>query len=102
MLPDAKALGDAGTGGDGKPFDPKWIPEFKKGTIDGVIFVAGDCELSIKKKLDEILAILRNTVHKVISISGHSRPGKESGHEQYVLCCEDHETHSDYDHLLTR
>ncbi|POS72801.1 dyp-type peroxidase [Diaporthe helianthi] len=83
MLPDAKALGDAGTGGDGKPFDPKWIPEFKKGTIDGVIVVAGDCEQSIKKKLDEILDVFQKTVHKVINISGHSRPGKESGHEHF-------------------
>lgn len=84
MLPDAKALGDAGTGVDGKPFDPKWIPEFKKGTIDGVIVIAGDCEHSINKKLDEILAVFRSTIHKVINIFGHSRPGKESGHEQYV------------------
>lgn len=84
MLSDAKALGDAGTAADGKPFDPKWIPEFKKGAIDGVVAVAGDCEHSINKKLDEILAVFHNTVHKVINIFGHSRPGKESGHEQYV------------------
>ncbi|KAI7785084.1 dyp-type peroxidase [Diaporthe eres] len=83
MLPDAKALGDAGTGVDGKPFEPKWIPEFKKGTIDGVIVIAGDCEHSINKKLDEILAVFHNTVHKVINVFGHSRPGKESGHEHF-------------------
>jgi hypothetical protein len=82
MLSDAKELGDAGTGADGKPFDPKWIPEFKKGTIDGVIVIAGDCEQSINKKLDEILAVFHNTVHKVINIFGHTRPGKEDGHEQ--------------------
>ncbi|KAI3397700.1 hypothetical protein diail_10469 [Diaporthe ilicicola] len=83
MLPDAKELGDAGTSADGKPFDPKWVPEFKKGSIDGVIFVAGDSEHSINGKLDEILAILRNTVNKVINISGHVRPGKEDGHEHF-------------------
>ncbi|KAL1877526.1 dye-decolorizing heme-containing peroxidase [Diaporthe australafricana] len=83
MLNDAKELGDAGTSADGKPFDPKWIPEFKKGTIDGVIVVAGDCEPSINKKLTEILAIFKNTIRKVINISGHTRPGKEDGHEHF-------------------
>ncbi|KAJ0109679.1 dyp-type peroxidase family protein [Diaporthe amygdali] len=83
MLPDAKELGDAGTSADGKPFDPKWVPEFKKGSIDGVIVVAGDCERSVNKKLDEVLGALKNTVNKVINIPGHVRPGKEDGHEHF-------------------
>lgn len=84
MLPDAKELGDAGTGVDGKPYEPKWIPEFKKGTIDGVLVIAGDCEASITQKLHEIIAAFHQTIHQVIRISGHSRPGEESAHEQYV------------------
>lgn len=84
MLPDAKSLGDAGkVGADGKTFDPAWLPEFKKGTIDGVIFVAGDSYASVNHGLDKSLAVLHHTVKEVLKISGHTRPGKEEGHEHF-------------------
>ncbi|KAJ4413964.1 dye-decolorizing heme-containing peroxidase [Gnomoniopsis sp. IMI 355080] len=83
MLPDAQQLGDAGKlSSDGK-FDPSWAPEFKQGNIDGVILVAGDSQNSVDKALTKALSVLRNTVSEVINIFGHSRPGKEDGHEHF-------------------
>lgn len=84
MLSDAQTLGDAGKESpDGKTFDPAWEPEFKKGTIDGVILVAGDCFASVTKALNEATDKLHHTVNEVIEISGHTRPGKEDGHEHF-------------------
>lgn len=84
MLADAKELGDTGElGSDGKTFDPAWLPEFKKGNIDGVILVAGDCHHSVAEALNKALAVLHHTVNEVINISGHTRPGKEEGHEHF-------------------
>lgn len=84
MFSDAKSLGDAGKeSADGKTFDPAWEPEFKKGTIDGVIFVAGDCTASVAEALNKALAVLQHTVNEVVNISGHTRPGKEDGHEHF-------------------
>lgn len=84
MLPDAKPLGDAGkVGSDGNTFEPNWIPEFKKGNIDGVILVAGDSQPSVTVALGKALAVLKDTVSEVINIAGHTRPGKEDGHEHF-------------------
>lgn len=87
MLPDAKALGDAGRAGGGadgtQAFDPAWLPEFKGGAIDGVILVAGDSARSVHHALDKALAALHHTVHQVFKISGNVRPGKEEGHEHF-------------------
>lgn len=84
MLPDAKDLGDAGKlSSDGKSFDPSWTREFKDGHIDGVILVAGDSQDSVDKALSKALSVLRHTVSEVINMFGHSRPGKEDGHEHF-------------------
>ncbi len=61
--------------------NPDWVPEFRK-EIDGVIIVAGDCQHSVNKKLHKALDVLGSTVKEVLNLSGHSRPGKEDGHEQ--------------------
>lgn len=84
MLPDAQALGDHGKmSSDSTTFEPDWIPEFKRGDIDGVLVIAGDGNHSVTKALTEALSILRHTVSEVINISGHTRPGKEDGHEHF-------------------
>lgn len=84
MLPDAQPLGDPGkVGSDGKTFDPDWAPAFKKGNIDGVLVVGGDSYHSVNKALAAALATLRHTVSEVFNIFGHTRPGKEDGHEHF-------------------
>lgn len=84
MLPDAQSLGDPGrVAADGKTFDPAWIPAFKTGRIDGVLVVAGDSHHSVTRALDEALSTLHHTVGEVANIFGHTRPGKEDGHEHF-------------------
>lgn len=85
MLSDAKDLGDAGKlgGADGTTFEPAWLPAFKKGNIDGVLLVAADCERSAAEGVHKALAVLQHTVNEVFHITGHTRPGKEDGHEHF-------------------
>ena len=88
MLHDASDLGDKGTSSS-NGFIPDWIPAFKQ-DIHGLILVSGDCHASVAEKLAEIEEIFSvrghdATIHEVIRIVGDVRPGKEKGHEQYVL-----------------
>lgn len=83
MLPDAKALGDAGkVGTDGKSFNPAWAAAFKR-NIDGVLLVAGDSHQSVTAALDKALDILGHTISEVANKFGQTRPGKEDGHEHF-------------------
>lgn len=83
MLPDSQSLGDPGkVTSDGK-FEPEWMPAFKKGHIDGVLVIAGDSHHSVTKALDKALSTLHHTVSEVINTFGHTRPGKEDGHEHF-------------------
>lgn len=83
MAQDAEDLGDQVTiGSDSKPV-PDWVPAFKQSNIDGVLLVAGDSVPTIEKALDDALAIIDHTVVEVANLSGHVRPGKETGHEHF-------------------
>lgn len=84
MIQDAQELGDSGkAASNGKPFAPDWTPAFKKGDIDGVILVAGDSQEGVKKTLEAVVSKFHDTIDSVITISGHTRPGKEDGHEHF-------------------
>lgn len=87
MLKDAANLGDRGAAPTVAPSD--WIPAFK-GDIHGMIKIAADSHETVNKTLADIKKIFRvgshnATIHEVIKIVGDVRPGKEKGHEQFVL-----------------
>ncbi len=79
MLADATALGDDVT---------QWDTAFKT-DIHGVILVTGNSSAKINATLDDIKAIFgvgtpKASIKEVLTLTGHTRPGEESGHEQYV------------------
>ena len=87
MLADAQDLGDKGSTVSNN-FVPDWVPAFKQ-EIDGLILVSGESHLTVEEKLLEIERIFQigtfnASIHKMISIVGDVRPGKEKGHEQSV------------------
>lgn len=55
-----------------------------------MIIVAGDSQRSVNKQLHKALDVLGSTVKEVLNLSGHSRPGKEDGHEQYASSIGNH------------
>jgi len=90
MFADAANLGDVGTKSPSGTFTPDWDPAFKSNTIDGLIFISGDCHATVKaelKKIEDIFFVGTShaLIKEVFTISGDVRPGKEKGHEQYVL-----------------
>jgi hypothetical protein len=85
QLKDAEALGDSGVT-DATGFTPSWDATFLQ-AIDGVIIVAGDSHLSVEAELAQVKLILGISIRDVVTLRGDTRPGKESGHEQYVILC---------------
>lgn len=74
---------------EGRDEDGDWIPEFKNGSVDGVVLVCGT-EHEVKEKTQELAEKYfnpRNGVRHVLTLDGNERPGKERGHEQYVYIC---------------
>ena len=87
MLADAQNLGDKNKNPSGT-FAPDWDPAFLK-DIHGLILVSGDSHITISKEIKHIEHLFcmhgeHASIHKVISIVGDVRPGKEKGHEQSV------------------
>ena len=83
MLADLTALGDSKTGEDA------WTRSFLENDIDGVILVAGDNINGIVDRLFKIKDGLQmgksnSGCRELFMLDGHTRPGYESGHEQYV------------------
>ena len=65
------------------------MPAFKD-DIHGMILVSGECHQTIVKVLKKIESIFKfsepdASIQQVIKIVGDVRPGKERGHEQFVL-----------------
>ena len=86
MLKDAPNLGDPGTATDDTP---DWVHAFKHG-VDGMILVTGESRQTVAEKLAEVERIFLvgahcATIHEAIRLVGDVRPGKEKGHEQYVI-----------------
>ena len=82
---DAQNLGDKGTG-TGPTFVPDWEPAFLQ-DIHGLILVSGDSHDSVNKALWQAkeafgVSTSKASIKEVTSITGDTRPGKESGHEQ--------------------
>ena len=89
MLAGAQALGDKGTTSASGAFDPDWLPAFKK-EIHGLILVTGDCHQTVNETLSDIKKIFsvgtpEASIHEVLHLVGDVRPGKEKGHEQFVI-----------------
>ena len=92
MLGRAKNLGDPGTT-TGGTFTPDWLPEFKK-DIHGVILFSGESHETVSEQFKKVMIIFKvempQAIHvnpsitEIIKIVGDVRPGKESGHEQFV------------------
>ena len=87
MLAGAQALGDPPKSPSGT-FAPNWDPAFTH-EIHGLITVTGDCHATVDEKLAQIKKVFsfgapNATIHQVKQTVGDVRPGKESGHEQFV------------------
>lgn len=87
MLGRAEFLGDPGTT-NGSSFTPNWLPEFKE-DIHGVVLVSGESHATVGEELKKVENIFKlghpdASIKEIIKISGHVRPGKEKGHEQFV------------------
>lgn len=87
MLADAQNLGDPAKSTSG-PFAPAWDPAFTQ-DIHGLITITGDCHATVDEKLAQIKHLFsvgapNGTIHPVKQTVGDVRPGKESGHEQFV------------------
>ncbi len=81
MLADAAALGDDVA---------TWDPAFKK-DIHAVILVTGNSSAKVSATLNDIKTLFgvgtpKASITEVLTRTGHTRPGDESGHEQYVKC----------------
>ncbi|KAJ7259663.1 fungal peroxidase [Mycena rebaudengoi] len=70
-----KDLGDRG------PAD--WVPEFAGTTIHGVLPFASDTEDNISNAVSNLESTLGDTITKIYSLKGASRPGSEEGHEHF-------------------
>ncbi|RMZ85343.1 hypothetical protein DV737_g867, partial [Chaetothyriales sp. CBS 132003] len=79
MLVDAPNLGDRVA---------EWNQGFAQNNIDGVINIAGDNAGRIASELGIIKHMLEadkpnGPVHEAFTLAGHTRPGKEDGHEHF-------------------
>ncbi|KAL8787765.1 MAG: hypothetical protein Q9195_007634 [Heterodermia aff. obscurata] len=101
MLDGAKALGDPGTGPDGKfipNWDKNWLPgatvkdtSVKDNTvkdttakdIHGLIMVTGDNQQRVDKRLTDIRGIFSGLISEVHKLEGNVRPGDQKGHEHF-------------------
>ena len=56
-----------------------------KQTIHGCFLVTGDCDDTIKKRLEELERILQDTIKNLPGspVSGQVRPGTQAGHEHF-------------------
>ena len=94
MLANAASLGDPGsTSASG----PDWIPAFKQ-HIHGMILVSGESRKKVNEKLAEVKEIFYvgrhdASIHEMHYIMGSVRPGKEKGHEQFLLFFQRLNTH---------
>ena len=75
------------TAANGK-FEPDWLPAFKK-DIHGLILVTGDSHETVNAVMSDVKKIFsvgtpQAVIHEVLQLVGDVRPGKESGHEQFV------------------
>jgi hypothetical protein len=79
---DAELLGDPGMKDKDGKFIPNWEPAFKN-HLDGVFIVTAESHATLNKELSTIdRAFNHGSIHKVTTLHGDVRPGKESGHEQ--------------------
>ncbi|KAI0142742.1 Dyp-type peroxidase [Xylariaceae sp. FL1272] len=65
-----------------------WDDAFNQ-DIHGVIIIAASCDRILQRTVDRIKGIFQvghrdSTVEEVLELSGHTRPGAESGHEQHT------------------
>jgi hypothetical protein len=70
--------------GEGRDEDKDWIPEFKDGSVDGVLLVCGT-EHEFKEKVKDLSQKYfseKQGVHLLLTLDGTERPGDQKGHEQ--------------------
>lgn len=62
----------------------KWLPEFKQ-EIHCLIFITGESLATVHERYAELKWILNPTINEIKLTVGNARPGKEFGHEQFVI-----------------
>ena len=76
-------LQDQGSTDSTGKFTPNWIAPFL-GTIDGLIFSAGDSQASVDEGISKAEHIFGTSIKQVLLVKGNVRPGPEKGHEHFV------------------
>lgn len=70
--------------GEGRDEEGDWVPQFKDGSVDGVVLVCGT-EHEVKAKTQELAQKYfcpSHGVRHLLTLDGNERPGDQKGHEQ--------------------
>jgi len=81
---DAAALGDIITTDASGKSVPAWDATFLQ-SLDGVILVTAHDSVTLNARIADINTIFGQTITVVETFQANVRPGKEKGHEQYVI-----------------
>src|ERR1700761_898682 len=81
---DAAALGDIITTDASGKSVPAWDATFLQ-SLDGVILVTANDSVNLNARIADVTTIFKQTITIVETFKGKVRPGKEKGHEQYVI-----------------
>ncbi|KAJ5993463.1 hypothetical protein N7451_009187 [Penicillium sp. IBT 35674x] len=71
--------------GEGRDKAEDWIPEFKDGSVDGVVLVCGTKEevRAKTKELEQKYFCKSNGVRHLLTLDGNERPNEHKGHEHF-------------------